>query len=601
MPDVETALHMVRNSKVLAYDTETSGLDHRAFVCGYVFTDKGRSLYIPVRHEPGGNIMDAEGFETALNSAFGDRSRRKYRTVGHNLGFDLRMSRRHGVIVGGELEDTMINEGLIQDDARGMGLDDSCTRRNVVAKKGHDLYVEIATRFGGLPDRKSMANFWRLAGDNPYAVDYAEGDGVSTLALWQSQQILLDTAPIEGQSNLRQVWAMECALLPYLAKVNAIGLKISEDNAEQVLSGIDADLAKAKDNLPAGFNVRSPADLIAAYDKLGITDYPRTAVKGAPSFQEKWLETNELGQAVLHIRRLEKAKSSFIEPLINTHNQNGRVHPTINQSKADEYGAIGGRLSCSDPNLQAFPKRNFAVGSLVRKLVVPDYGDIYEADAQQQEPRLFAHYSQDEKLLAGYRADPPVDLHSMAMEIMQLERDPAKRLGMGILSMLGETSLAGHMGYSVAEAKRDKQRYLGGFPGIREFQKLATRVGQARGLVRTILGRVAHIEYSWAYKAVSRIIQGSGADHMKSRLLIACQFAEAEGNIDILMTIHDSLLFQCERDAKIKELIRLLEDVQTGPFNLLVPIPFEVARGNDWSEASYGPKIKDVKRGGWQI
>ena len=599
----ELALNMVRTARVLSYDVETTGLDIHSMVCGYVFHDGIAGVYIPTRHERGGNIPDAKGWELALAGAFLDRHRAGLRTIGHNLAFDLRMGRRHGIYIKGPLEDTMINESLINDENDGLSLEACCQRHGVTEKKGAELYRHLASNFGGLPDRKQMGSFWRLAGDDPIAVDYAIGDGGATFDLWRAQQIHLDAVPEDGSNrSLRTVHKLECELIPYVDRMNATGLKIAPDGAVAFLQeGISHKIKESMHVFPQGFNVRSPGDVEAAYRKLGVTDFDKTA-QGKPSFTEKWLNTNELGRAILDVRRLEKARDSFITPIIKTHNQNGRVHPILNQYKTmDQAGTDQGRFSCTDPNLQAFPKRNKEIGALVRQLFVPDMGDIYDVDFSQQEPRLFAHYSQEPLLLEGYNATPPVDVHDVAMRITGLDRDTAKRLGMGILTGMGYNSLAGHLGWSLSDATKAHKQYLDGMPKVREFQALAKKVMEQRGFVRTILGRIANIaDRRFTYKAVSRIIQGSGADHTKTMLLRACQFAEAEGNIDILLTIHDSFIWQCEPDAKIKELVRIIEDVQSPPFNLSVPIPVEVTRGANWAEASYGKKIKSVKEG-WLI
>jgi DNA polymerase-1 len=281
---------------------------------------------------------------------------------------------------------------------------------------------------------------------------------------------------------------------------------------------------------------------------------------------------------------------SFITPLIDTHNQNGRVHPLLNQSKGDESGVIGGRLSCQDPNMQAFPKRNKVVGKVVRQLIIPDFGELSEADFKQQEPRLFAHFSEDRNLLAAYLADPPLDIHDVSSSILSLPRDVSKRLGLGILTGMGYQALADHMGWTFDEAKRAHNTFLGdAFPGIKDFQTDAKKTMISRGYVRTLLGRRCTVDDNrYAYKAVSRIIQGSGADHTKTALLIACEYCESESdNIDLLMTIHDSFISQ-HTDRKYRdELSALLANVAT-KMGVMIPIPVEVGTGSNWSEASYG-------------
>jgi DNA polymerase-1 len=281
----------------------------------------------------------------------------------------------------------MINEALIDDRTIGYSLDDCATRHKVQAKKGAEIYAEIAKRYGGLADRKQMQHFHKLPGDDPVVVSYAAGDGTTTIQLWKSQQEILD------RDDLRRVWQLECSLIPYLARIHARGLRIDAAYSEEVAADVKTAIEDAQGKFPLGFNARSPKDVEELYRAQGFQDkqFDRTD-KGAVSFREKWLESNEIGRLILGVRRLEKARDSFIAPLVDTHNIGGRVFPVLNQSKSDDYGVAGARLSCSEPNLQAFPKRNIDIGRIVRRLVIPDEGFVLEeADAKQQEPRLFTH------------------------------------------------------------------------------------------------------------------------------------------------------------------------------------------------------------------
>jgi DNA polymerase-1 len=426
-----------------------------------------------------------------------------------------------------------------------------------------------------------------MAGDDPAVVDYSAGDGISTLELWQVQQKLLD------DENLRAVHDLECKLFHRLARMYIRGLKVDTEYGQELAGkgGIfDRKLAEVTSVFPPGFNVSSPVQVEALYRQHGYQDhqFKRTAT-GAASFVEGWLKTNEIGERILAVRQLRKARDSFVTPLIDTKNINGRVHPVLNQSKSDEYGVIGARLSCSDPNLQAFPKRNKAVGQIVRRLIIPDDGfDIQEGDAKQQEPRLFAYFSDDERLLEGYRTGT-MDLHDLTSAGLGLDRDTAKRLGMGILTGMSARALAGHMGWT----EEDAQKYHSGFldeqfPAIRRFQRKATAVFRDTGFVMSISGRKARLDdKEFAYKAVSRIVQNSGGDLMKTTLLRACEYEEAHPQVQILMTIHDSLLWQREKGFDTSELVRLAESV-ADEFKLGVPIPYEVGTGSNWAEASYG-------------
>ena len=592
MIDPDLTLRLVREAPVITFDTETSGLTVKDKVVGWVVATSEVSTYVPVRHEGGGNIPNADEFDIHLNDAFSDRHRNGFRTIGHHLGFDLRAALRHGVRILGPLEDTMINEALINDLTIGYGLDNCTERWNIQAKKGAELYAELARRFGGLPEAKAMQHFYKMEGDHPLVVEYACGDGISTYQLWEKQQPTLD------DMNLRKVWKLECDLLPYLARMHHRGMKVDGGYAGQVKSELELAIKEASSKFTPGFNARSGKDVETLYRMNGYTDslFDRTE-KGAVSFTEKWLETNDIGEAILSVRRLEKARDSFIAPLVDTHNINGRVHPVLNQSKSDDYGVAGARLSCSEPNLQAFPKRNMDVGRVVRRLVVPDDGMVIEeADAKQQEPRLFTHYSEEPALLHGYSTGT-FDIHDRANEVLGLgDRERAKRLGLGMLTMMSAKTLANHMRCGIEEATALHRSFLtDAFPAIGRFQQLAIQTFRRRGYVKSILGRIAHCDSpKFGYRAVSRIIQNSGGDHIKTCMLRANQYEDAHSDqIQMLLSIHDSMMWQRDPTHPSAELIRILENVPHEPdFNLKVPIPFELGSGKDWAEASYGSKLK---------
>ena len=107
-------------------------------------------------------------------------------------------------------------------------------------------------------------------------------------------------------------------------------------------------------------------------------------------------------------------------------------------------------------------------------------------------------------------------------------------------------------------------------PKLRRFKSDAASVASKRGYVRTILGRRQHFPPQLStHVAVSRVIQGSAGDHMKVRLLEACQWVEAcgAGEIDILMTIHDAVIWQAACGAGISELREILR-TPAPPLNL---------------------------------
>jgi DNA polymerase I-like protein with 3'-5' exonuclease and polymerase domains len=160
-----------------------------------------------------------------------------------------------------------------------------------------------------------------------------------------------------------------------------------------------------------------------------------------------------------------------------------------------------------------------------------------------------------------------------------------------MLTGMGKNALSGHMGWDYKKASAAFDAFLtDAFPEIGDFQKKAAAIFRSRGYVFSILGRRARLESDkLAYVAVSRIIQNSGGEHMKTALLRANQYEDAHPEVNILLSIHDSTIWQRDEGHDPTELIRVIENVAQEPqFNLKVPIPVDVGTGRNWAEASYG-------------
>jgi DNA polymerase I-like protein with 3'-5' exonuclease and polymerase domains len=603
----ESALRMVREAKLLSFDTETSGLDwKRNFPVGWVIGSTPTDVvYIPTRHGGGGNLpgggkppmtaTDAytpHPFEVELGKAFGDRNARQDPglIIGHHIKFDAHFSANAGVRLGRHLTDTQNNQALIDEYTRSYSLDACAKLYGVTAKLGQPLYEHMAQQFGGPADRKQMSNFWRTNGSDPVVVDYAAGDGVTTLELWLAQKKEIDA------QELNQIWDVENRLIWTLFRMERRGMKVDEPYLERAIAGIAKKVEEAYAALPEGFNPRSPAQ-VRMYVEKYATDWPKTE-KGNPSFTEKWLKTFPEGAPIVNLRKWTNLLNSFITPLRDVHAFKGRVHPNIHQLRGDN-GGTPARLSCSGPNMQAVPKHDKEPAMLLRRTFVADDGmELYEADWSQAEPRLFAHYAKDTTLLNGYQADPPVDCHTLVANMLNKDRSTvAKRMNMGMFTGMYPKSFSGHMGVDIAEATELWEGWHRVFTEIRGFQDKAKQVLLSRGYVKTIMGRRGRLESrKFGYVAPSKIIQGSQADMMKHKMVLIDEQLEAEGDhLHILMQVHDSLIWQApateEGRQRSVELKDFMAEVQCEPYNLRVPFVSDFDKGADWCEASFGETL----------
>ena len=581
---IELALALTATASTLGYDIETTGLDADCLICGYAFSDGTTSVYVPVRHLTGNIERAPEAFEKALAIAFTERTRRGLLTVGFNLGFDLFHSYRHGVWPGAPLEDALINEVLIYEYHRAYKLSDCLERRGLSGKEEEAVYNRLAEEFGGPRTRNSMKNFWRLPGDSRLCWDYAVSDVVGALQLRAVQQEEIARPDDQGHT-LERVHRLECELIPYLARMRVKGIKVDQAYAERAIALLDRQIDEALQAFPQGFN---PARIVELHEWMTEHEAasPNRTKKLKPSYTAKLLESTEPGQKVLWLRQLLKTKSTFLAPMLG----HERIHPELKQLSDGEYGVKFGRFSCVGPNLQAFPKRNKSIGLIVRPVIVPDHGmTLYEADYSQQEPRLYAHFAQCKRLLHGYNSKPVIDVHSLAADLMGIERQLAKTLGLSIFNGMTPKTLSGRLGVNEVEAKHLYYKFFEAFPEIALFKNDAASVAAKRGYVRTILGRRQHFPPELStHVAVSRVIQGSAGDHMKIRLLDACKWVEAcgAGEIDILMTIHDAVIWQSACGAGLIELREILEN-NGPPLNLSTPMPVEISAGRNWAEASW--------------
>jgi DNA polymerase I len=618
-------LNRLPHAKRRCVDVETSGLDWKTnFICGYVVTFSPRpqdSFYIPVRHRDGGNLggkpgpRTATGWDGKLHPGEAELLRLldESGTVmfGHNIQFDLKFlwkTSRGKMRFRPRIEDTMIAAPLLNEWQGKFTLEFCAENAGVQAKKSKEIIDHIMKQFPEAVNPKdAMGHYWRLRGDDPMAVEYAEGDGTST---WQ----LLDAQyPMLKSQELMKVWDIESRLIPVLARMSCKGIRIDEERLDQLSAYVDGKIEHLMNAFPSGFNARSPPDVRNWMEQHGRVDWPMTKPskrfpEGTPSMIEEWLATHPEGRDIIAVRKFETLKSSFIQPMKTEHLFKGRVHTNYNQLKSDNYGTITGRLSSSNPNLQQVPKHNQEIGRLFRAIFIPDDGYIWaSADYSQMEPRLLAYYSRCRVLLDGYWADPPIDAHTSASmgacgsrwdamskeERKKYRDDVGKRFNQTIISGGGKAAIVRKYGVDPREVDHIWNSYFSAMPEIRQLQKQSTSVMFNRGYVRSLLGRRARlIDRDRAYTAINRLLQCGNADVIKLKMAEIDEYLENIGRpIDVLNNIHDDLAFQFPEEYRqiYYDCIGIMTDFgDDAVIPLDVPITVDTGEGPNWAIATYG-------------
>ena len=548
--------------------------------------------YFPIRHEGGGNLEEA----VVLRWLKGLLSTHKAPVIFHNALYDVGWLRREGIShLPTSLVDTMFAAPLVDEHSVSYSLN-HLGQTYCDETKDESLLQDAALSWGINP----KSELYKLP--SRYVGPYAEQDAALTLKLWTELETHLKA------QSLEDVFQLECDLIPLILEMRWRGVRVDQDRAEQVGKDLSTQeqqlLVEIKRKFGTSVDMWASASLQKIFDANDLF-YPRTD-KGAPSFQGPWLEshTHELPRMIVQARRLNKARTTFVEKMIMDHMVDGRIHAELHPLRNDNGGTVSGRFSYSNPNLQQVPARDPVIGKMIRSLFIPEDDTRWGTfDYSQQEPRLTVHYAQKQKLpgaeeaVAAYTAN--ADFHQIVADMAGISRKHAKTVNLGLTYGMGQKKLLKELGINQTEARDLLDAYHAKVPFLRGLQDQCTRTANHRGFIRTLGGRRCRFEQwepvigegsplprdkaenaygssikrSYTYRALNRLIQGSAADMTK----IAMRDSWAMGHVPHLQ-IHDELDYSVESDAQSQE----IQELMTHCVDLVVPLKVDVEYGDNW-------------------
>src|SRR5438067_2187380 len=241
-------------------------------------------------------------------------------------------------------------------------------------------------------------------------------------------------------------------------------------------------------------------------------------------------------------REYAKLLNTYLEPLPSLISEtDGRLHTTFNQTVAST-----GRLSTSNPNLQAIPIRT-ELGKEIRSAFVAESGSrLLSADYSQIELRILAHVSGEPKLREAFaRGD---DIHT-ATAVEVLGKDPAgltsgdrsiaKMINFGILYGISAFGLSENLEIPREQAQEYIDAYLARFPYVQDFIQRTIEQAKRDGYATSLLGRrrpTPEIRASNRQTrslgerlAVNFVMQGSNADIIKKAMIAIHRRLRGEG------------------------------------------------------------------------
>ena len=410
-----------------------------------------------------------------------------------------------------------------------------------------------------------------------------------------------------GLADLMQ--HLELPLVPVLAQMQKRGICLDLNAFEVFLKEVQAELETltAEIYLQAGeeFNIRSSQQLQhILFDRLELPKAGKTkggALSTSQEALEKLAGKHEIIDTILEFRKLEKIRSTYLEPFPQLVDETGRIHTSFNQ-----MATATGRLSSSNPNLQNIPVRG-QLGSRMRSCFVASPGKLLiSADYSQIELRVLAHLSQDPALLSAFRHGEDIHRSTASLlfekpqeEITAEERRNAKTINFGIIYGMGAQKLARELKISMNEAKEFITRYYNKLSTLKKYYDTIIQQATQDGFVTTMAGRrrfIADINSANAQalsqarrQAVNTVIQGSAADIIKIAMLNVSNDTRLTSlGARLILQVHDELVLEAPSSTAKgigERLAEIMGKVDVNGKTLSVPLLVDWGMAENWDAA----------------
>ena len=406
------------------------------------------------------------------------------------------------------------------------------------------------------------------------------------------------------RGNLELYETIELPLSPVLADMEDAGVRIDTYRMGEITARLQDRVeeleSKAYELAGEEFMLGSTQQVgRILFEKLELT--PGRKGKTGYSTDTRVLRTirgeHELVGVIEEWRELSKLINTYLGPLPTLIGEDGRLHTTINQAVA-----ATGRLSTSNPNLQAIPIRT-ELGREIRSAFVAEPGhELVSADYSQIELRILAHVSGEPKLREAFERGE--DIHTAtAAEVLGVEpakltkgeRSIAKMINFGIVYGISAFGLSENLEIPREQAQEYIDAYLARFPHVQDFIARTIEEASGDGYVTSLLGRrrpVPEIRASNRQTrslgerlAVNFVMQGSNADIIKVAMIRIHRRLRDEGrSARLVLQVHDELLLEAP-DAEVAAVKDIVKTEMCGAYDLDPPLAVDVGTGPDWTEA----------------
>ena len=578
-------------ASVISFDTETTSTEEmQAEIVGISLAIKpGAGYYIPVGHTSGNNLP----IETVIAALTPSMTDAKIGKVAHNAKYDYIILARYGLVITPLTFDSMLAEFVIDPSSRSLGL------KNLVQTRLGEEMTHIEELIGKGKNQLSMADI-----SIESVAPYAAADAETVLRLMPI--LKKDIVRANGTKLLAEI---DLPLTPVLAEMEMTGIlldlpffkKMSEELTQRI-----AEIEKRVfESVGKPFNINSTqqlSDVLFTHLRLEPPDKSKKTASGHYSTSADVLENmrgkHPVVDMILENRELSKLKSTYIDALpAAMDSQTGRVHTSYSQ-----IGAVTGRISSSNPNLQNIPIRT-EEGRRVRHGFIAEKGSVLlSVDYSQIELRIVAHMAKDESMLAAFRAGE--DIHvTTAAAVYGVENDAvtkdmrrhAKAINFGLIYGMSAFGLARSTDLTLAEAENFVKTYFEKFPGVKKYLDEIRQLAGQQGYVETLLNRRRYfpalqgkinpqMKNREEREAINAPIQGTAADIMKIAMLKIPSALKAAGlKSRMLLQVHDELVLECPKD-EMQKTAQVVQETMANAYPLSIPLETEAKAGRSWGE-----------------
>lgn len=610
----------IKSAKKFVVDLETTGFSciTDRIICMSFSTEPFTAWYLPLREDEHfvWSKGDWEAIEEGLKGIFEDSSIGK---MGFQVKFDFKFLISHfGWEIRGSVDDPMLMHHLIEE-GTPHGLKSLAIRYAGMGNYSRPL----EDAFAKVTQNRELSPEEKHYGKIPSSIlkGYAAADADATLRVYDYLLPILKGDPDLFRFYRRGVMPV----MDVLMEMELTGIRVDQERIRKLGEDLLQELESLKVEFGAEvdeeINIGSAKQLSELLFQKGVRGkkypivkpgrkYPSTDESVLRELQEK--TGDRIFDILLQYRKVGKLNSTYVIGMAKQIAPDGRIHTSYLQ-----HGTVTGRLSSSRPNLQNIPR-----DSIIKNIFIPSPGYfLLSADYRQHEVRMWAEYSQDQRLIEALSAGE--DVHSQigsmllgkpAEDISKGERVFVKGVVFGLMYGRGARSLAMGLAKTLKrevpedEAKTFMRLFFNMFPDARQWLYDQQDFAARNGYVKNRFGRIRHLpEIFSANKEIkaeakrnarNAPIQGLASDITNLALVrIRSAFKDRGLRARLLLQVHDEILAEAAI-AEIPAACEIISEQMLRPISgISVPLAIDLEILDRWGgEPIDIEKVYDIQR-----